>query len=136
MVILSLLAVLSAGVVVGGALGGLFLILDIITNIGHKFGVRRRIWILHLAVGLGALLPSIMYFSNLSLNLGNVPGIIGIAFAGLFAGIIIAALAETIDVFPVGMHRMKIGSLVKVLLIVLLVGKAASTLCYFLLMGG
>lgn len=136
MVILSLLAVLSAGVVVGGAMGGLFLILNIITNIGHKFGVRRRMWILHLAVGLGALLPSIMYFSKLSLNLGNIPGIIGIAFAGMFGGILIAALAETIDVFPVGMHRMKIGSLVKVLLIVLLVGKAASTLCYFLLMGG
>ena len=64
MVILSLLAVLSAGVVVGGALGGLFLILDIITNIGHKFGVQRRMWILHLAVGLGALLPSIIFLTS------------------------------------------------------------------------
>lgn len=136
MVVFSLIAVLSAGVVVGGAMGGLFLILNIITNIGRKFGISRRMWILHLSVGLGALLPSIMYFSKLSLNLGNAAGVIGIAFAGLFAGILIAALAETIDVFPVGMHRMKIGSLVKVLLIVLLVGKAASTLCYFLLMGG
>lgn len=136
MVVLSAVAVLSAGVVVGGALGGLFLILNIITNIGRRFGVQSRIWILHMAVALGALTASVMYLSELSFGLGNTAATICIAFAGMFGGIIVGALAETLDVFPVGMHRMKIGSLVKVMVIVLLVGKTVSTLCYFLLMGG
>lgn len=129
---MNVLLLLGSGAAVGAATAGLLSALGIISRVNARFGVRKHIHIATAAICLGGLAYSTLYFGNLTINGGAWLSAIFFVGAGLFVGTLISALTDTVDVLPTIMTRLRLRSIIRVLILALASGKLIGTAYAFL----
>lgn len=131
--ILIVIVVFSGGVVVGGAFGAFIVLLEIIPRLVHISKTKDYIKIYQNAYILGMVFFTILYFYDIVFKLGNIGiGIIGLIM-GTYTGMFSSALAEVLNVVPVMSKKLKTKDKSKLIVYVLLFGKVAGSLYYWLI---
>ncbi|WP_041607634.1 stage V sporulation protein AB [Halobacteroides halobius] len=136
--LLLILIGLGEGIVVGTALIAFLLVLDVIPRvIRFSDGCREQIIIYQWLIILGVFiainlqlydvrLPQ-FYFLNYILVI-----VCGLVF-GIFIGLLAGALTEVLKVLPVLSRRLKMEEEMKILLVIIILGKTIGSLIYWLL---
>ncbi|MEZ4357055.1 MAG: stage V sporulation protein AB [Eubacteriales bacterium] len=127
---LSILAVFAGGVIVGSSLAAFYLALNIFLILSPEIKGSYKFYAA--ASVLGTILASIIYFSDMSLNLSPLLAIIpGLAF-GAFTGILIACITEMLNVIRL-LDESEMGKLgVVIIIISVMAGKLAGSLVFWI----
>lgn len=128
-VFLSILSVFAGGIVVGSSLAAFYLALNIFFVCSPDIKYSYKYYAA--ASVLGTILASIIYFSDISLKLSPLAAIIpGLAF-GAFTGILIACIAEMLNVVRL-LDEAEIGKIgIAVIIISVMAGKLAGSLVFW-----
>lgn len=130
--ILSIIWGLGAGIIISGGVIAFITIIGIVPLMAHRTKTAHHGICYGSAIMLGALVGSILSMWEMTIPLGNILiMIIGLAF-GIFTGVLIIALAEVLDVFPITDRRIKIKKGVALFVIALSLGKLIGSLYYWL----
>lgn len=126
---LSILTVFAGGTIVGSSLAAFYLALNIFLVCSPEIKGAYKFYAA--ASVLGAILASIIYFSDISLELSPLAAIIpGLAF-GAFTGILIACIAEMLNVMRL-LDEAQIGKFgIAIIIISVMAGKLAGSLVYW-----
>lgn len=127
-IVLVIVTGLAGGLAVGGGFVAFIVVLDIIPRLAQITYTRNKISWLEGAVVLG-----VMYWTMADFNdwlwhanpLGS--GAIGL-FAGIFVGMLAAALTEVLNVLPILAKRMQLFNTLKWLLLAMVLGKVCGSL--------
>lgn len=126
---------LSGGLVVGGGIVAFFTALGVLSNVLKFMNTDKYIKLAEFSVISGALLSSILYHSDITLSLSKyLLPVIG-TFAGIFIGIVAAALAETLDVIPVLADRLDVLRWIYVGVFSIMFGKIFFSIVYWVIFG-
>lgn len=126
------LAGLGQGILVGGAAMLMVTILDILPRLAVLSGVK---WPINVWAGI---FTGGMLFSCAGSLLGFTAGlpvwldVFAFVFFGAYVGVLLMALAETLDLFPAGLGKIVPSAAMKGVLIMLVVGKLAGSVLYWL----
>jgi stage V sporulation protein AB len=123
---------LGQGLLVGAAVMLIVTILDILPRFsmisGTGWGIN--VWVGVFAAGLGfACLGSLF---GVELNLPVWTDAVVFLFCGAYLGVLLMALAETLDLFPASLGKIVPSEAMKAVLIILVVGKIAGSIVYWL----
>jgi len=127
-----ILAGLGQGLLVSGAIMLIVTILDILPRFcvlsGMKWGIN--VWAVIFASGLGfACLGSLF---GVTLNLPVWTNAVVFMFCGAYLGVLLMALAETLDLFPASLGKIVPSDAMKAVLILLVIGKITGSIIYWL----
>lgn len=119
---------LASGVMIGSVFISLLIVLGVIQRFIHLTKRNRVGNQIILPIILGVLCGTLISFISKQLFSGRILlGIIGL-FQGLFNGAIIAALAETLNVFPLLSKRFRLRKQLFSLLLAIVLGKVVGSL--------
>ena len=82
----------------------------------------------------GAVAGTILSVFEVSIPIGDIGLIIYGLFAGMFVGLLVVSLAETLKALPIFIRRVRIGAGLGIVILMVGLGKAAGHLIYYLLM--
>lgn len=123
---------LGQGLLVGCAVMILVTILDILPRFsvisGTKWGIN--VWAAIFAAGL--LFACLGSLFGVRLNLPAWLDAVVFMFCGAYVGILLMALAETLDLFPASLGKIVPSDAMKAVLIMLVAGKIAGSLLYWI----
>lgn len=119
------------GIVAGGAIAAFITILGIIPRLCWITRTARYIAWYEIAVVLGVLSSSLGYFLKPRLGMGGLAAVLFGFFAGIFIGLIAAALAEVLNVLPVMSRRMGITEFAGYIFVSLVLGKVVGSIIYW-----
>ena len=126
-----IIAGLGQGLMVSAAAMLIVTILDILPRfsvISGKWGIN--VWAVIYASGLGLTCLGSLF--GVTLNLPVWTDAIVFMFCGAYLGILLMALAETLDLFPASLGKIVPSDAVKAVLIMLVIGKIAGSVLYWL----
>lgn len=119
---------LIAGFITSAGIFAFITIIGVLTRLAIRTGTANRILLYEDIVVLGVIFGNILSLFEISVPLG----ILGLLFFGFFTGCYIGCLAvaleETLRVFPIIAHRLKLNSGFSVLVLILAFGKLIGTL--------
>lgn len=119
---------LAGGLAVGGGFVAFIVVLDIIPRLAQLTHTRHRIAWLESAVVCGVIYWTFADYNDWSwhaLPLGAA--VIG-SFAGIFVGMLAAALTEVLNVLPIIAKRIRLLNVLKWLLLAMVLGKVCGSL--------
>jgi stage V sporulation protein AB len=97
-------------------------------------GTTKAVFFYEECLLFGAVAGTILSVFEVSLPLGDVGLIIYGLFAGMFVGLLVVSLAETLKALPIFIRRVRIGSGLGIVILMVGLGKAVGHLVYYLLM--
>lgn len=119
---------LSGGLIVGSGLVSFLVILDLIPRLAQIARSFERAQLLETAVISGAMVFTVADFYGLKLRLPMaVVTVVGV-FAGMFIGMLAAALTEVVNVLPILAKRLRMDDFLLWLLMAMVLGKVAGSL--------
>lgn len=136
-----MLVILSIWGLSAGALtaAGLFAVINSIAMINRAADVsktRKHLLLYEDCIVVGAILGNSMSFMEFQIHVSEFIGLIILAIfgiiAGMFIGLFVVSLAETLKVMPILFRRFKIGSGVGVIILMIGLGKAVGHVVYYL----
>ena len=136
-----MLVILSIWGLSAGALtaAGLFAVINSIAMINRAADVsktRKHLLLYEDCIVVGAILGNSMSFMEFQIHVSEFIGLIILAIfgiiAGMFIGLFVVSLAETLKVMPILFRRFKIGSGVGVIILMIGLGKAVGHVIYYL----
>jgi stage V sporulation protein AB len=132
---LIILIPLSGGLAVGSSVAAFFVVLGVTVKI-VKLSKREEYLVFYqFSLVLGALLSCVIYFFDFSLKQFSLLAVpIGLLF-GIFTGMVAAALTETLDIITIAVNQLKITKWLYLIVLVIILGKAAGSLLFFLFPG-
>lgn len=131
-VLLAIIA-LSAGLVVAGGLFAFLASLGVISDIADRTHTGEHILLYEDATVAGGTLGNLFFLYQLKIPGGMwFQGIFGL-FAGIFVGCWAMSLAETLNVFPIFIRRIKLVQYVQYIILSIAIGKGIGSLIYFFL---
>ena len=130
--ILSIIWGIGSGVIISGGIIAFITMIGIVPLMAHRTQtVKHSIWYSS-AIMLGIFLGSILSMWHITIPTTNLLiAVIGLSF-GIFVGVLIIALAEVLDVFPITDRRIKIKKGIGLFVIALALGKLIGSLYYWL----
>ncbi|SFL99391.1 stage V sporulation protein AB [Salibacterium qingdaonense] len=123
---------LSGGLAVGSGFVAFISVLGIIPRLVQITGTKKAVWLYELAVTGGGVFGTIAVLHPIRFSLPGfftVP--VGLA-AGVFVGMLAAALAEVLNVFPILAKRVGMENDVMSLVMAIVLGKTAGSLFHWL----
>lgn len=123
---------ISAGVVVGTAITSFLVILKIVPRLSQLVKSKNSTLIYEIMLVMGITTFSIFYLLSIKLYFGNYYAVLIGSFAGVFIGMITAALTEVLNVIPIIVRRLKVQKYLKYLMIAIVLGKIVGSLISFL----
>lgn len=122
---------LSSGVLVAGGLFGFIVSLGVVSDFADRTHTGNKVLLYEDAVALGGILGNLFYLYRIAIPGSSfLLGVFGI-FAGIFVGGWAMALAETLNVFPIFMRRVKLIKCIPYLILSIAVGKGIGSIIYF-----
>lgn len=122
----------SAGVIIASGLFAFITGLGIISNFADRTHTGSSILFYENCLIAGGIVGNLLFLYRPKLFVGGILlGIFGLG-SGIFVGCWSMALAETGNVFPIFMRKVKIMESVTYLLVGMALGKVAGALLYFL----
>jgi stage V sporulation protein AB len=132
---LIILIPLSGGLAVGSSVAAFFVVLGVTVKIVKLCKREEYLVFYQLSLVLGALLSCVIYFFDFSLKQFSLLAVpIGLLF-GIFTGMVAAALTETLDIITIAVNQLKITKWLYLIVLVIILGKAAGSLLFFLFPG-
>lgn len=122
---------LSGGLVVAGGLFSFIVELGVIADFADRTHTGNRIMLYEDCVALGGIAGNVMFIFK-----GPIPGgawilpVFGL-LAGIFVGCWAMALAETLNLFPIFIRRLKIVKYITVFILSAAVGKGIGSFIFF-----
>ncbi|MFD2704367.1 stage V sporulation protein AB [Salibacterium lacus] len=123
---------LSGGLAVGSGFVAFISVLGIIPRLVQITGTKKAVWLYELAVTGGGVFGTIAVLHPIRFSLPvffTVP--VGLA-AGIFVGMLAAALTEVLNVFPILAKRVGMENDVMSLVMAIVFGKTAGSLFHWL----
>ena len=97
-------------------------------------GTTKAVFFYEEVLLFGAVAGTILSVFDVSLPLGDIGLIIYGVIAGMFVGLLVVSLAETLKALPIFIRRVRIGSGLGIVILMVGLGKAVGHLVYYLLM--
>lgn len=124
---------LSAGLIVAGGLFAFIASLGVVSDIADRTHTGSKILLYEDATTLGGIVGNVIFIYQL-----QIPGrawfqIIFGLFAGIFVGCWALSLAETLNVFPIFIRRVKLVRCIPYIILGIAIGKGIGSLIYFFL---
>lgn len=124
---------LSAGLVVAGGLFAFLASLGVVSDLADRTHTGEHILLYEDATVVGGTLGNLFFLYQLKIPGGVwLQGIFGL-FVGLFVGCWAMSLAETLNVFPIFIRRIKLVQCVPYIILSVAIGKGIGSLIYFFL---
>lgn len=131
-VIIRIILGLGTGGVVSGGVVAFITIIGVVPLMAHHTNTGHYMMWYENAIMLGAVIGSILSMWDLRIPLWPIVTIILLFGFGIFIGVLIIALAEVLDVFPIINRRIKIKKGVYLFVFALALGKLVGSLYYWL----
>jgi len=134
----------GSGVVVSAAVFAFITAIGVVTRLAQKTGTRRQVRLYESAISVGGIFGALAGFLSFLFPLGMAAPallvVVGLA-TGVFYGVLVMSLAETLNVMPILMRRTGLaGSLqgrrgLFLFVVAIALGKMAGALLYALVPG-
>lgn len=123
---------LSAGIVVAGGLFSFIIGLGVVSDFADRTHTGEHILLYEDSVALGGVLGNIFFIYQISIPHGSflLPAF-GL-FAGIFVGCWSMALAETLNVFPIFIRRVKLLRCIPYIIAGMALGKGIGALIFYI----
>ncbi|MGI6574480.1 MAG: stage V sporulation protein AB [bacterium] len=125
---------MAQGVAVGGALAAFITILDLVPRLLQLTQNQKYVFVSEIALLSGAMLGSFIYFFTIRVQLGLLPVLLVGFSAGVFIGLVAAALAEVLNVLPVLARRLQLLSHTGKIAAALILGKVMGSLLQWIIL--
>ncbi|MDD4681050.1 MAG: stage V sporulation protein AB [Clostridia bacterium] len=134
-VILTVLIGFSGGLAVGASVTAFFTVLGVTAFITKWSKSKEFVLVYEICFVLGALFSCLIYFSDFTMKHFEFLTIAIGFLMGIFIGLIVAALTETLDIISIAANKLKIANWIYLIIIVVLAGKVFGSLVSFLIPG-
>ena len=132
---------LSAGLIVAGGLFAFIASLGVVSDIADRTHTGSKILLYEDATTLGGILGNLIFIYRISMpdyvwlrtTIGVTVQIVVGLFTGIFVGCWALSLAETLNVFPIFIRRVKLVRCVPYIILGIAIGKGIGSLIYFFL---
>lgn len=124
---------LSAGLIVAGGLFAFIASLGVVSDIADRTHTGSKILLYEDATTLGGILGNLVFIYRIPIPGGTVLQIVVGLFTGIFVGCWALSLAETLNVFPIFIRRVKLVRCVPYIILGIAIGKGIGSLIYFFL---
>lgn len=122
---------LSSGILVAGGLFGFIVSLGVVSDFADRTHTGKHILLYESIVALGGIFGNLFYLYEISMpQFSFVVGIFGL-FSGIFVGAWAMALAETLNVFPIFVRRIKLVRIIPYIILSIAIGRGIGSLIYF-----
>lgn len=124
---------LSAGLIVSGGLFAFLSSLGVVSDIADRTHTASKILLYEDATILGGILGNLFFIYQWNVPRGMwIQPVFG-SFAGIFVGCWALSLAETLNVFPIFIRRVKLVRCVPYIILGIAIGKGIGSIIYFFL---
>lgn len=124
---------LSAGLIVSGGLFAFLSSLGVVSDIADRTHTASKILLYEDATTLGGILGNLFFIYQWNIPRGMwIQPVFG-SFAGIFVGCWALSLAETLNVFPIFIRRVKLVRCVPYIILGIAIGKGIGSIIYFFL---
>lgn len=134
-VILTVMIGLSGGLAVGASVSAFFTVLGVTSYIAKWSKADNYIIYYEICFVLGALFSCFAYFFDLTIKHFEFLSIPTGFLMGIFIGLIIAALTETLDIISIAATKLKVVNWIYLIVAAVILGKVAGALLFFLFPG-
>lgn len=124
---------LSAGLIVAGGLFAFIASLGVVSDIADRTHTGSKILLYEDATTLGGILGNLIFIYRIPIPGGTLLQIVVGLFTGIFVGCWALSLAETLNVFPIFIRRVKLVRCVPYIILGIAIGKGIGSLIYFFL---
>lgn len=124
---------LSAGLIVAGGLFAFIASLGVVSDIADRTHTGSKILLYEDATTLGGIIGNLVFIYQIDLPGGVWLQVIMGLFVGIFVGCWALSLAETLNVFPIFIRRVKLVRCVPYIILGIAIGKGIGSLIYFFL---
>ena len=124
---------LSAGLIVAGGLFAFIASLGVVSDIADRTPTGSKILLYEDATTLGGIIGNLVFIYQIDLPGGVWLQVIIGLFAGIFVGCWALSLAETLNVFPIFIRRVKLVRCIPYIVLGIAIGKGIGSLIYFFL---
>lgn len=123
---------LSSGLVVAGGLFSFIIELGVVADFADRTQTANRILLYEDSVALGGIIGNLIGIFQIHIPYGGwILPLFGI-LAGIFVGCWSMALAETLNLFPIFLRRLKIVRYVSIFIISMAAGKGIGAFVFFM----
>ena len=124
---------LSAGLIVAGGLFAFIASLGVVSDIADRTHTGSKILLYEDATTVGGILGNLIFVYKIPIPGGMLLQIVFGLFTGIFVGCWALSLAETLNVFPVFIRRVKLVRCIPYIILGIAIGKGIGSLIYFFL---
>ena len=124
---------LSAGLIVAGGLFAFIASLGVVSDIADRTHTGSKILLYEDATTLGGIVGNLVFIYQINLPGGVWLQVVLGLFVGIFVGCWALSLAETLNVFPIFIRRVKLVRCVPYIILGIAIGKGIGSLIYFFL---
>lgn len=124
---------LSAGLIVAGGLFAFIASLGVVSDIADRTHTGSKILLYEDATTLGGILGNLIFIYRIPIPGGTLLQIVVGLFTGIFVGCWALSLAETLNVFPIFIRRVKLVRCIPYIILGIAIGKGIGSLIYFFL---
>ena len=124
---------LSAGLIVAGGLFAFIASLGVVSDIADRTHTGSKILLYEDVTTLGGILGNLIFIYRIPIPGGTLLQIVVGLFTGIFVGCWALSLAETLNVFPIFIRRVKLVRCVPYIILGIAIGKGIGSLIYFFL---
>ena len=124
---------LSAGMIVAGGLFSFLASLGVVSDIADRTHTGKHVMLYEDATVLGGSIGNLFWIYKVSVMGGTVLQIVFGLFVGIFVGCWAMSLAETLNVFPIFIRRIKLIKCVPYIILSVAVGRGIGSFIYFFL---
>ena len=124
---------LSAGLIVAGGLFAFIASLGVVSDIADRTHTGSKILLYEDATTVGGILGNLIFIYRIPIPGGTFFQIVFGLFTGIFVGCWALSLAETLNVFPIFIRRVKLVRCIPYIILGIAIGKGIGSLIYFFL---
>lgn len=124
---------LSAGLIVAGGLFAFIASLGVVSDIADRTHTGSKILLYEDATTLGGILGNLIFIYRIHVPGGIFLQIVFGLFTGIFVGCWALSLAETLNVFPIFIRRVKLVRCIPYIILAIAIGKGIGSMIYFFL---
>lgn len=123
---------LGSGFIISGGVVAFISIIGIVPMMAYRTRTASYVKLYETAISLGSVIGSVLSIWEPSIPLNAILIIVFSFSFGIFVGLLILALAEVLDVFPIIDRRFKLKKGISLIVVAFALGKLVGSLYYWL----
>ena len=124
---------LAAGAVTAAGYFALITSVGMINRAAASTGTTKSIFFYEECLLFGVVTGNCLSMFNISIDIGTAGIVMYGVFSGMFIGLLVVSLAETLKALPIFIRRVRIGSGLGIIILMIGLGKAAGHIIYYFL---